>query len=280
MVKVAPPASRNCLADFFYTVDSASLTGTFTSTSYGTTPATTYEWIFGRVSSFISASEIEYTFDTAGFYNVGLRIQNPITGCASVEYKLINMGMGDQGIKASFAYDIDTSNLKAGGYPVDLVGTASPPKPAKFTWDFGDKKKASGLSTTSRVTHIYAQSGSYIPCFMVEDPQTGEMDEYCQVIAVGSTKVSDLYSSLLLFDNYPNPFSEYTKITYLVSEKMYIELTVLDNLGRELTTLIKTTKNAGTHEFLWDTSELGEGVYYLRLTTSKGLIRTRMLIKK
>ena len=280
MVKVAPANSKDCLADFFYTVDSATLTGEFTSISWGTNATTNYKWIFGDEVIDGMGKEVSYVFDSSGFYNVGLRITNPVSQCKSAEYKLINVGKGDQGIKASFVYMVDSSSLKAGGYPVDFVGTASPPKPAKFTWDFGDKKKSSGLTTTSRVTHIYAETGTYIVCYTVEDPQTGETDEYCQVTVVDPTNIQNLQSSLSLFDNYPNPFNEYTRILFTTSEKMYIELTVLDNTGREITTLIKTSKNAGSHEYLWDTSELAEGVYYLRLSTSKGQIRTRMTVKK
>lgn len=279
MVKVAPPASKDCLADFFYTVDSAALSGTFTSASYGVTPTTTYRWIFGDEILDGNSSE-SFSFDSAGFYNVGLIINNRLTNCESAEYKLVNVGMGDQGIRASFVYTLDTSNLKSGGYPVDMVGVSSPPRPAKFSWDFGDMKKAGGLSTTSRVRHIYALAGTYIPCYIVEDPQTGETDEYCQIINVGSNSVNNLLSGILLFDNNPNPFSEYTRISYSTSESMYIELVVLDNLGREISTLIKTTKQAGSYEYLWDTSDLTEGVYYLRLSTSKGWTKTRMVVKK
>ena len=281
MVRVAPPPNKNCLSDFFYTVDSASLTATFTSNSVGVGASDNYEWRLGHGVTDASGPSITHTFDSAAYYNVGLKIRNDATHCTSVEYKMINVGKRQEGLKAGFVFEQDTSNLKAGGYPVDFVGTASPPKPAKFSWDFGDKKKAGGYSTTSRVTHIYAATGTYIVCYTIEDPNTGETDEYCQVCVVSDeTGMHDVLFDELTLNNFPNPFDQFTNIKYTLPKETFVELMVMDNLGREIETLVRTTKTAGNYEYLWDTSELPAGMYILRLSTSDGVVKIKMAIKK
>ncbi|MBN1182435.1 MAG: PKD domain-containing protein [Bacteroidales bacterium] len=281
MIRVAPPDNKNCLSDFFFTVDSATLTGTFTSRSIGVGTSDSYEWRLGYGVTNESGPNITHTFDSAGYYHVGLKIKNTTTHCTSVEYKMVNIGKELKGLKAGFEFEQDTSNLKSGGYPVDMVGVSSPPRPAKFSWDFGDMKKGSGYSTTSRVRHIYAETGSYIVCYTVEDPNTGESDEYCQIVNVtGSTLTNNSLFNLLTLDNSPNPFNDFTRINYTLPKEAYIELVVMDNLGREITTLIRNSKSAGSYDYLWDTSELPGGVYILRLSSSDGMAKIKMVIKK
>lgn len=280
MISVAPPLRKNCKSDFIYTVDSASLTASFTSTSLGVGPGDEYEWRYGHGVTEDGSSTATHTFDSAGFYNVGLKIRNTTTRCNHVEYKLINVGKGRQGIRAAFGYDIDTNNLKAGGYPVDFTGSSNPPKPSKFSWDFGDEIKAGGYSTTSRVTHIYGLAGVYTVCYTVTDPNTEASDTYCEDVEVGKTNIQEIITKLTKLNNRPNPFYHYTNITFALPQRAFVELTIVDNLGRTIETIVNTTKDRGSHEIIWDTSGLAPGVYYLKLKTSLGVSKTRMIIKR
>jgi hypothetical protein len=51
-----------------------------------------------------------------------------------------------------------------------------------------------------------------------------------------------------LSQNYPNPFSGKTRITYCVAFKTRVHLTVLSSAGEVIDTLVDEQKNPGTYE--------------------------------
>ncbi|MFK7923926.1 MAG: DUF1501 domain-containing protein [Bacteroidia bacterium] len=83
--------------------------------------------------------------------------------------------------------------------------------------------------------------------------------------------------SLLLEQNYPNPFKTHTSIRF-ESEGGQVLLQLFDGRGSQIATLADTYFPAGSHEISIDGSELTSGVYYCRMqhnnrTASKMLIR-------
>ncbi len=68
-------------------------------------------------------------------------------------------------------------------------------------------------------------------------------------------------STTVLDQNYPNPFNPSTTIRFSVSRERPVELTVVDVLGRVVTTLVNRTMPPGTYEAAWDASELPSGMY-------------------
>jgi hypothetical protein len=75
-----------------------------------------------------------------------------------------------------------------------------------------------------------------------------------------------------LGQNYPNPFNPSTNIDFSLPEKMYLELTVYDLLGRTVRRLSTGEKTAGSHRVLWDARDssgrrVPSGVYIYSLET-------------
>ncbi|MBD3256649.1 MAG: T9SS type A sorting domain-containing protein, partial [Candidatus Lokiarchaeota archaeon] len=68
-----------------------------------------------------------------------------------------------------------------------------------------------------------------------------------------------------LFNNYPNPFNPETKIRYDLPQSARVTLNVYDIIGRRVKTLINDTQTAGSHEVLFDASDLVSGVYLFSL---------------
>ena len=54
-------------------------------------------------------------------------------------------------------------------------------------------------------------------------------------------------SNHILQQNYPNPFTSSTTISYLVSEPGFVSLKVYDNTGREIKTLVNTYRKKGAY---------------------------------
>jgi hypothetical protein len=69
-----------------------------------------------------------------------------------------------------------------------------------------------------------------------------------------------------LDQNYPNPFNPTTTIRFTLSEPGLVELKVYDLQGREVKTIISETMIVGTHQVIFNASDMASGVYYYTLT--------------
>ncbi|MBP1653542.1 MAG: 5'-Nucleotidase domain protein [Bacteroidetes bacterium] len=69
----------------------------------------------------------------------------------------------------------------------------------------------------------------------------------------------------VLNQNYPNPFNPTTMISYSIPARADVRLTVYDVLGREVSTLVNATQEAGTYVADFSAQGLPSGVYYYAL---------------
>jgi hypothetical protein len=80
-----------------------------------------------------------------------------------------------------------------------------------------------------------------------------------------------------LKQNYPNPFNPSTKITYFLAKSSFVNISVFDMTGKEVSVLVNENKPAGNHEINFDASDLSAGIYFYKLQT-EGLTETRKMI--
>lgn len=80
-----------------------------------------------------------------------------------------------------------------------------------------------------------------------------------------------------LSQNYPNPFNPVTTIAFSIPAGEYVSLKVYDTLGREVRSLIDGFTAPGSHEVLFEASDLPSGMYIYRLET-KGYNQSRKLV--
>ena len=80
-----------------------------------------------------------------------------------------------------------------------------------------------------------------------------------------------------LEQNYPNPFNPSTLIRYGLPHKTVVMLTVFDNLGRSVATLVQGKQEAGVYEVKFDAAGLSSGVYFCRINAGK-FVQTRKLL--
>lgn len=83
-----------------------------------------------------------------------------------------------------------------------------------------------------------------------------------------------------LGQNYPNPFNPATTLQFSVAKFGLVSLKVYDMLGREVTTLVHNTLDAGQYSVSFDASNLPSGVYFYRLTAEKFTDVKRMMLVK
>ena len=72
-----------------------------------------------------------------------------------------------------------------------------------------------------------------------------------------------------LAQNYPNPFNSNTTISFALPEKEFVSLKVYDVLGREVTTLVNSNKDAGRFQAEFIANGLASGVYIYRIQAGK-----------
>lgn len=273
-----------CLANFMYSIDTTSREVTFIDNSFGN--INKYSWDFGDNSpdSVSSEKDPSHTYSDKGYYLVKLKVENTVSGCESKEYKLLNVA-DEQVLKAAFGYEALEPDKKIAGYPVDMV-SASSGDGATVEWDFGDKQIKKDAftvmdSTSGKVTHYYQKPGKYLVCLRISDPVSGQSDEYCQyVFTKNAVAVEETELYYMTLDVYPNPFMNYTSITYTIPDAQVIEMAIFDQLGRRIETLVKTRKEAGNHEIIWETRNLPAGVYHLKLITGDEILTRQLMIAR
>ena len=64
------------------------------------------------------------------------------------------------------------------------------------------------------------------------------------------------------YENYPNPFSEKTTLTYTVPFESHIIMKVFDMVGNEIAILMSENVMPGTWEVTWDSKGYSDGIYF------------------
>ncbi len=82
---------------------------------------------------------------------------------------------------------------------------------------------------------------------------------------------------------YPNPFNSSTLIFYNLSEKMHVNIQVLDLRGRKVRDLMNEEQLYGRHSVIWDGRDnyrtpVSSGVYLYRFSDNKKILQTKKLL--
>jgi len=94
---------------------------------------------------------------------------------------------------------------------------------------------------------------------------------------------SNLPEKFDLFQNYPNPFNPVTTIEYDVSEKSNVTISIFNNLGQKVKTIVNSTLQVGHYKTNWTGidnfgNHVSSGIYYYQMTNDKGYHKTRKLL--
>lgn len=85
--------------------------------------------------------------------------------------------------------------------------------------------------------------------------------------------VLDTPLELSLNQNYPNPFSTSTTVSYTIPQESEVQLAVYDVLGRRVQVPVFERQPAGTHTVVIEGSNMASGIYFVRLI-AEGAQRT------
>jgi hypothetical protein len=119
-------------------------------------------------------------------------------------------------------------------------------------------------------TYIYEQ-GEYNVYIVKVNPETG----------VGFEK--NLEPQLFDLNNYPNPFSGSTVISYQLPELSKITLKIYNISGQQIRTLVNENQAEGKHSVIWDGTDnsgrkVSQGVYFYQLKAGNGFSNIKKLL--
>jgi len=85
-----------------------------------------------------------------------------------------------------------------------------------------------------------------------------------------------------LQQNFPNPFNNSTVIRYSVDRQSDVSITVYDMTGKEISTLVNESKQAGTFSIGFSNTNIASGTYFYRLIAKsaegKATVETKKMI--
>ena len=97
--------------------------------------------------------------------------------------------------------------------------------------------------------------------------------------AVAENKTERI-GSVVLGQNYPNPFSGETEILFNLPEEAHVSLVLYNSAGTKIKTLIDSDAPAGVNSVRLDAEGLTEGVYLYELRTGFVSLVKRLVVQK
>lgn len=99
-------------------------------------------------------------------------------------------------------------------------------------------------------------------------------------VPVGVDDDHPIIKDFILYQNYPNPFNPETIIKYQIPTKSFVNLKILDVLGREVASLVNEIQDAGTYSFNFNGTNLSSGIYFYSLSVDGHSITKKLNLLK
>ncbi len=124
---------------------------------------------------------------------------------------------------------------------------------------------------------------------ILQDPNLADLLSSEGVISKPYYPESDIFTSMrsrsknsridfMLNQNYPNPFNPTTVINYQLPIISLVDLSIFSLTGKKVITLVSEEQPAGIFKVEWNASNFASGLYFYRLETDQGFVRSRKLI--
>jgi hypothetical protein len=101
--------------------------------------------------------------------------------------------------------------------------------------------------------------------------------------ATGINNPSSGRSRQMLIQNYPNPFTSLTTISYSLTRPGMVRLSIYDLSGRHIAMLVNEMRPAGNHTVQWNGTDdaggqLSSGIYICKLISGAGMQSKIMMV--
>lgn len=120
------------------------------------------------------------------------------------------------------------------------------------------------------------------------NPNFTNAQYFTRTKSLSTTGLQDLSATTLiegfqLEQNFPNPFNPQTSIQYTLNKNDFLQITIHDESGHLITTLVNGNKSAGAHNVLWNGKNdkgvpVASGIYFYTLRAGGKNIDTKRMI--
>jgi len=114
--------------------------------------------------------------------------------------------------------------------------------------------------------------------------QNNQMSIWTAIVDPSYVGTEEMLADAIPFsleNNYPNPFTESTWISFKIHEPSAVCLEVYDQLGQKVGTVLDNVKlDAGKHVYQFDGSGLAPGIYYFSMVCNEQVMRRKIVLAK
>jgi len=105
---------------------------------------------------------------------------------------------------------------------------------------------------------------------------------YYSLLITGVSSPEEIIQSFQLHQNYPNPFCDFTTISYQLQKSSFVKITIYDILGRRVKTIISKKQLPGFYNIFWDGTNQSEqrvssGMYFYQIRTHEKIVTQKMI---
>jgi len=129
--------------------------------------------------------------------------------------------------------------------------------------------KPNSLANINGTLYLNAAENTYDP-------------ELWKVVRTNATETKQINEKVKfnLSQNYPNPFDNFTTISYSVPESSMVSLKIYDIWGKEVSVLVNEVTQLGNYQVKLNANKLNSGVYFYTLKSKNKSITKKLLIIK
>ncbi|MBN2214333.1 MAG: lamin tail domain-containing protein [Bacteroidales bacterium] len=168
-------------------------------------------------------------------------------------------------------FDQYSGQLDNNGERIVVVGSADDTL-CSFRYNDGAGWPGSpdGLGNSLVPTDINPANDQNSPYYWRASYETGGSPGRDDIITEAITAEIPVRQKAVLYQNYPNPFTDITYIDYRIFEESQVKLSVYNMVGQNVITLVNSRQPAGLYQVEWNAADLSgnrpaDGFYFYRI---------------
>ena len=83
-----------------------------------------------------------------------------------------------------------------------------------------------------------------------------------------------------LYQNFPNPFNNTTKIKFSILKPSHVSLKIYDYLGKQVSVLVNQNMSPGIYTTAWNAENLASGMYFYEIQVDDNRVTKKMMLVK
>jgi hypothetical protein len=118
--------------------------------------------------------------------------------------------------------------------------------------------------------------------FRIELAYEGGNNFYLDEVQVGlaSSINNQIQNQQLSFEVLPNPFNEITKVKFILQQNEFIDLSLFDITGKQISNIFYGNQFPGNHEVEIDRAKLGltNGIYFIKMRVGDSQLVQKIVV--